>query len=132
MSAPNRIVVPLIIGAVLAATASTDAYAQVPEDGTWMLVKAYEVPQVAAAAHASNYETTTIYGSDNSTAAGARNTSTGTGSSHVAGTARAFTLVGGSNLEFAAGATVKANVAQAASGVAVNVQVYLVFEKVRT
>lgn len=129
---PNRLVIPIILGAVLAATASTVVYAPQVEDGTWEVKQAYFVPNATSTAHATDYATLTLAtGSDT---LGAINTSTGTGATWTAGTPVAISISSsaGTTKERAKGTALKLTCAQSGSGVAVNGHVYVVLERVRT
>ncbi len=105
--------------AVAAGTAFTQ-YAAQPAPGEWELVSAYFTPSSAGAVavHATNYVTITL--KQGSTSLGALTTNSTGGAALVAGTPSAFSLSGGSALQFGQADPLVIDVAHGGTGGAAN------------
>lgn len=117
-----------------AATSNDTVYLPSPmaaHGGKYRCVECGLVGNAAAAANGTNYSTFTFTGSDGSTALGTLDTSA---TAIAAGTRRVITPSGSASVFTAATLTnagIKVAKTHSGSGVAVDVQVYAIFEKIR-
>jgi hypothetical protein len=107
-----------------AATPETFYVAQ-PFAGTWRARAAYLVPHDATASNGTNYVTVAL--SANATVLGTLSTAA---TANVAGTARAFTLAGGTAGEVAQGASYTVAVTHSGTGASIDGYVIVELEKV--
>lgn len=119
---------------VAAITTDVTVYCPAPPlclGGKWAVREVGVVPNVIAAADASHYSTVTFSGSDGSTALGSLTTAT---VAFAVGTRRAATLTTTAATYTASTLTnagVKVVKTHTGNGIAVNVQAYVVWEKIR-
>lgn len=109
----------------VAADADETLYVVQPYAGTWKVRKAYLVPHDTTAANASNYVSVAL--KNGSTTLGTIDTSS---TGNTAGTAREFTLSGGSSLEVAQGSVFTVAVTHPGTGAALDAYVAIELEKV--
>lgn len=118
---------------IAAATTDEEVWLGMPAcyEGSYRVIECGAVPNTTAAANGTNYATLTFTGSDGSTALGTLTTAS---TALTAGTRRKINP-SGSAAVFSASATsvngVKVNKTHSGSGVAVDTEVYAVFEKIR-
>lgn len=125
-----------IVTAPLVAALATDATIYLPAPpiclgGKWAVREVGVVPNVVAAANATHYSTVTFSGSDGSTALGTLTTAT---VAFAVGTRRAATLTTTAATYTASTLTnagVKVVKTHSGNGIAVDVEAYAVWEKIR-
>ncbi len=122
----------LSVGVNDAGGTSEDRYATPthPDGGEWQLVKATWTPRTTLAVHASNYATLAL--KNGATTLGSLTTNSSGGTAFTANTPQAFTLTGGTALEFTANTDpVEVDDTHAGTpGAAVQGEVALVFERI--
>lgn len=123
---------PVTIPILAASNTALTRYGVVPSNltGSYRLVGADLVNNVAITADASDYRTLTLYGVDGSTAQAARVTDVA-GGDLAAGDVEALTLAGGANAIFTPGAAIKLACTEAGTGPAIDCSVVCHLVKVR-
>lgn len=110
--------------ATVGAGTAEDRYIPMPWPGEWKLVSAWLCPATTDALDATNYTTITL--KQGSTSLGSLSNET---VAFTAGTAREFTLTGGSALEFGEGDDLNVNKAESGTGGILDGCIALCFEK---
>lgn len=114
----ENLVIGSIVHANVAAGTGEDWYWTQPLEGEWLLETAYYVAGTTRATDGTNYTTMALKQSS-TTLGSLTNNSTG-GAAFTAGTARAFTLTGGTALQFGKGDVLTLNKTDAGTGTAMD------------
>jgi hypothetical protein len=123
----NLLLATLVNTASIGATTNETWYWTQPAPGEWRLEAAYIVSWTTLAAHATDY--TTIALKQGATTLGSLSSASSGGAAFTAGTARAFTLSGGTALEFGQGDVLTATKTDAGGGGALDFTVTGYFKR---